>query len=84
MCAALKTQLKWRIQKNDRNRSFSTNTKTKEKFFPLEKDNGGFCVMKSTYREHDCAMKNESACEEEVEEDGSDYEEIEAKEFGED
>ena len=39
--------------------------------------------MRNAYREHDCAMKNESVCEEDVEEDGSDFEDAEAKEFGE-
>ncbi len=36
-----------------------------------------------TFSKHDCELKNESACEEEVEEDGMDYEEVEREEFGE-
>jgi len=39
--------------------------------------------MNRKYNEHNCEMKNESACEEELEEDGTDYEDVEAEEFGE-
>ncbi len=40
--------------------------------------------MNRKYGEHNCELKNESACEEEVEEDGYDYEEVEGEQFGED
>ena len=34
------------------------------------------------YEKHDCELKNEASCEEEIEEDeGADYDEIESKEF---
>lgn len=35
------------------------------------------------YERHDCEWKNESACEEEIEDDGTDFDEEEGKEFGE-
>ena len=39
--------------------------------------------MKNGFKKNNCEFKNESACEEELEEDGLDFEEEEGKEFGE-
>jgi len=39
--------------------------------------------MKRIYEKHDCELKNESACEEEIEEDGADFSEEEEQELGE-
>ncbi len=39
--------------------------------------------MTRTFEEHDCEWKNESACEEEVEDNGIDYDDVEWEEYGE-
>ncbi len=38
---------------------------------------------KKTFEEYNCDLKNEAACEEELEEEGLNFEEIEGDEFGE-
>lgn len=40
-------------------------------------------TKKKMFERYNCELKNESACEEEVEQDGMDYEEVEGEEFGE-
>ncbi len=40
--------------------------------------------MKDNFKEHACNMKNEAECEEELEEDGLRYEDIEKEHFDED
>jgi hypothetical protein len=38
---------------------------------------------KKIFEEHDCEWKNESSCEDEVEDNGIDFKEVEGQEFGE-
>jgi len=40
--------------------------------------------MKDKFKEHGCDFKNEAECEEELEEEGGDYEEVDKNHFDED
>jgi len=40
-------------------------------------------MNRKTFEQHDCEWKNESACEEDIEEDGGDFKKAEEEEFSE-